>query len=383
MNLDGEELRKILKNNRNDFIKDWHNSVIHNIPDYLKSNFKLSAEDFSKIFNIYINDLIDSNKSDISDKILSIIKDKVYSRYPLSIMGYINTDFMNTTRKLFRTIYPDSFNVRMNFLEEISQRVLDAEVCLAQSVEDKINDLTVMLEENANRLRQKNERLIEFIDLATHELQSPLWSILGFTSKLNRNYYSILKGDGKHCLDRISANVTEMHQLIDDMLIMLMIEPNKIMNKKLFLNDLLIDSVRKIKREIDEDFELKCNANNVILMGDPEHLRMVFYQIFKNSAQYVHEENHGKVYLKIEKENSNYNMLIEDEGIGIEKEYRELVFKPIERLKEKNVIGIGMGLAIARRIIEVHNGSINITESKYGGICIKITLPETRIIIKE
>ena len=110
---------------------------------------------------------------------------------------------------------------------------------------------------------------------------------------------------------------------------------------------------------------------------------MVFYQIFKNSAQYVHEENHGKVYLKIEKENSNYNMLIEDEGIGIEKEYRELVFKPIERLKEKNVIGIGMGLAIARRIIEVHNGSINITESKYGGICIKITLPENRIIIKE
>ncbi len=382
MKIGKDEVGKILINNKDTFIKDWYDSVLNNIPEYLKKDFKLNMEDFNALFNLYINDVIETDKSDISDKALLLIKDKVYARYPLSIMGYINTFFMSTTRKIFRNIYPDSFDKRMNYLEKISQRVLDAEVCLAQSIEDRVNDLTVRLENNANGLKKKNERLIEFIDLATHELQSPLWSILGFSSKLQKNYYYSLKEDGRHCLTRISANVTEMHQLIDDMITMLTIDHTKMMKKDLFFNGLLIDSVRKIKREIDEEFELICDVDNIIIVGDPEHLRIVFYQLFKNSAQYVKDNLHGKVYLKVDDNNGNYNILIEDDGIGIEKEYRELVFKPMERLKEKNVIGIGMGLAIARRIIEVHNGSLHFEDSKYNGICIKITLPINRIKFK-
>jgi signal transduction histidine kinase len=153
------------------------------------------------------------------------------------------------------------------------------------------------------------------------------------------------------------------------------------MKKKLFINDLIVDTVRRIKSEIDEDFELIWNSSKYMIIGDPEHLRMVFYQIFKNSAQYVIDDNHGKVYLTIEKSKNESFIIIDDEGIGIEEEYRELVFKPMERLKEKDVIGIGMGLAISKRIIEVHGGTIKIEDGDYKGIRIKIILPENKIIM--
>jgi signal transduction histidine kinase len=378
--LNSDDLIKVLTDNKKEFIKIWFKEVTENIPEYFKKGFDLTKNDFESIFNIYINDLIDSDRPDIFKKMLSVIKNKVNSNYPLSIFGYINTYFMCATRKIFRDIFPESFNVRMNYLENISQKILDAEVSLAQTVEDRINELDNKYREITDGLKHKNKTLVEFIDLATHELQSPLWSILGFTSKLHRNYYAIIKEDGRHCLDRISANVTEMHQLIEDMLTMLMIDHKKMMKKKLFINDLIVDTVRRIKSEIDEDFELIWNSSKYMIIGDPEHLRMVFYQIFKNSAQYVIDDNHGKVYLNVEKANGSSYIVIDDDGIGIEEEYRELVFKPMERLKEKNVIGIGMGLALAKRIIEVHGGTILIEDSSCRGIRVKITLPGNRII---
>jgi len=66
--------------------------------------------------------------------------------------------------------------------------------------------------------------LIEFIDVATHQLQTPLWSILGFVSKLQRKYYESLDDYGRHCLNRITANVSDMHQLIEDVTTMLIID---------------------------------------------------------------------------------------------------------------------------------------------------------------
>lgn len=382
MKIGYEKLKKVLFNNKENFITNWYNAVLQNIPEYLKNDFKLNKNDFNKLFEIYSNETITSDDSIISKRILSIFKDKVYSKYPLSIISYINSYFMSTARKILKDIYPFNTDARMNYLESIAQNILNAEICIAQSVEDKINELKIKNREITDGLKNKNKMLVDFFDLATHEMQSPLWSILGFTTKLKKKYFSVFKEDGKHYLDRIFANVTEMHQLIEDILTILMIDHEKMMFKKIFLRDIILETEKKIKKEIDADFKLIWERSNTVIIGDPECLRLVFYQIFKNSAQYVFDNMHGKVYLKVEKTKKNSIILIDDEGIGIEKEYHELVIKPMERLKEKNVIGIGMGLAIVKRIIEVHSGSIKVEDGHYGGIRIKITFPLSSIILK-
>jgi signal transduction histidine kinase len=93
-------------------------------------------------------------------------------------------------------------------------------------------------------------------------------------------------------------------------------------------------------------------------------------------------EKHGETTITCIIENEHYIIDIDDRGIGIESRYRELVFKPMERLLEKDVPGSGMGLTFARRIVESHGGTIAIAGTQNGkGIRIHVEFPLSNVTI--
>ena len=371
-----ESISDFLKQHKDEFISRWQELVERSLSEEIKQYYQFSSMDFNELFDAYVDGSVKDRKQRINITEEKFIKQKINAGCPLSIMSIINIHFMATARDMVRSVYPDAFNTRMEYLETLSERVLNNEIVLFQYYEKHVSNLNAQLTAQTEALRQKNTNLIEFIDLATHQLQAPLWSILGFTSKLQRKYYPIIKEEGQHYLNRISANVAEMHQLIEDMTEMLLIDPESMKKRKIFLHDILRESTKRVHSEIDNKFKVKEQLDSIAIMGDPFQLRQCFFHILKNSAQYTKGEKSGTmhVHYKIE---DNLHLYFEDDGIGIEKEYRELVFKPLERLKEKEIAGTGMGLTLARKIIIGHKGSICLEDSTYGGICVHITLPHS------
>jgi len=371
-------LSEFLLKHRQQFIQKWRGLVEGNLEDEIKNEYRFDTTDFNELFSAYIDGSILGNASNSGENEAHFVKQKINQGWPLSIMSIINIHFMATAREMVRAYYPDAFNARMEYLEALSERVLHNEIVLFQSYENYVSNLNTQLREQAETLTQKNTNLIEFIDLATHQLQAPLWSILGFTSKLQRKYYATMQEQGRHYLNRISANVAEMHQLIEDMTAMLLIDQESMKKHTVFLHDVLHESIKRLHSENDDKVSVIGDMDSLAINGDPYHLRQCFYNILKNSAQYTKNEKSATIHIHY-KINPDLHLFFEDDGIGIADEYRELVFKPLERLKEKEVVGTGMGLTLARKIIIGHKGSILLEDSIYGGVRVHIRFPHTII----
>ncbi|MBN1410849.1 MAG: HAMP domain-containing histidine kinase [Spirochaetales bacterium] len=358
------------------FIMNWEKKVKNVLKQTKNEQMEISPEEFERLYDAYISDLFTDNHHESHSIIMDIIKTKFENGFLLSTLEFINASFMATARELFRQVYPDAFDRRMEYLEHLSQMILNNEVKIAEYYENYLNDLNQQLVGKAEALKRHNSALVEFVDLATHQLQSPLWSILGFVSKLQKKYYEIIDVRGRHYLDRITANVSDMHQLIEDVTAMLVIAQADMVEREVFLQDLIQYSLKKVCEEIDEQFSCALDIpEHYLIKGDPYHLKQVFYQIFKNSAQFTNDNDSGKVRLYTAF-NSKFSIFIEDDGIGIEPRYRDLVMKPMERLREKDVSGSGMGLTFVNRIMESHGGSILLKDpQEYKGICIVLEFP--------
>ncbi|MBN2440553.1 MAG: HAMP domain-containing histidine kinase, partial [Spirochaetales bacterium] len=334
-------------------------------------------DEFDELFDVYMDDMMKNEFSSSKRFLIELIKRKITHGFLLSTLELINASFMATARELFRSVYPDAFDKRTEYLERLSQMILNNEVMLAQHYEQYLNDLNTRLMENTELLRRHNAALVEFIDVATHQLQTPLWSILGFVSKLQRKYYESIDDYGRHCLNRITVNVSDMHQLIEDVTAMLLLDQKAMFRKELYLNEIIDHAIHRVHEEVDKQFKCTYKEKDVffIINGDPQHLKQLFYQVLKNSAQYTANDEHGDVEISTDC-NNQFHIFIEDNGIGIEPQYRELVFKPMERLKEKDVSGSGMGLTLARRIMKGHAGEIVLEDCRTRkGICNHITFP--------
>lgn len=368
----------LLKSRREKFLKRWRAIVNDSLADFVEDCAKITLLDeaeYGQFFDAYVDDMMENTHSASHQFVIGLVRTKINDGFPLSTLELINAAFMAAAREVFRTAYPDAFNTRTEYLERLSQMVLNNEITLARHYEEYLSDLNAKLTDTAETLKRRNDALVEFLDLATHELQTPLWSILGFASKLQRKYHNRLDENGRHCLDRINANVSDMHQLIEDVTSVLMIDPDDMIKRSLSIRDLLLDSSSKIRREIDDRFRLELIDDiSVIIKGDPRHLKQLFYQIMKNSALFTLEDAPGFVQVRCCSD-GDFHLFFEDNGIGIEPKYRELVFKPTERLKEKETAGTGMGLAFAQRIVAAHGGKISIENGRLEGICVHIRFP--------
>jgi len=373
-----KDIRSFLQQHKTIFLEKWRERVESDLQlnKNIEEGHNLNPEDFIQLFQAYMDFMLDSDQPGTNNAIVDLVQRKIKDGFLLSTLELINAAFMSTARQLFRTAYPDAFNTRMEYLEQLSQMILNNEVTMAHYYEKYLKDLNMKLVENASILTQHNTSLVEFIDIATHQLQAPLWSILGFVSKLQRKHYESLDDEGRHCLNRISANVSDMHQLIEDVIFMLVISQEDMVKKRLYLNDMIFQAINRVHSEVDKEFICTIrNEETLFIMGDPNHFKQLFYHLLKNAAQFKRKEDAGHAFIAWDFD-TMFHLYIEDDGIGIDERYAELIFQPMERLKDIDISGSGMGLTFARRIVSRHGGSIQIEKStRYKGTCVHIQFP--------
>ena len=216
----------------------------------------------------------------------------------------------------------------------------------------------IAVQDISNIKRLENMRS-QFVANVSHELKTPLTSIKGFTETLK---YVEDEETRKKFLDIIEKEADRLGRLINDILILSKIEsdisgeedeflPNKVVDDVINMVKVLADN-KNITIELDE-------RNNDLLFGDKDRFLQLVLNIVENSIKYSNEGS--KVKISSFTNGDNYNLIVEDNGIGIQKEDIPRIFERFYRVdKARKSGGTGLGLAIVKHIVKTFNGNIKV-----------------------
>jgi signal transduction histidine kinase len=227
-------------------------------------------------------------------------------------------------------------------------------------------------------LESKNAELERFTYTVSHDLKSPLITIGGFIGLLEEDARAGNAAMFENDLDRIREAKDKMHRLLNELLELsrigrIMNPPTDVPFAKIVDEALALTCGRlmagNVHLDIDKDFP--------IVNGDYPRLVEVMQNLIDNSAKFMGDQPKPRIEIGVCKENSEKVFFIRDNGIGIHRAFHEKIFSLFDKLDPKSE-GTGVGLALVKRIIEVHNGRIWVeSEGKGKGSTFYFALPIT------
>ena len=235
------------------------------------------------------------------------------------------------------------------------------------------------------RLQQEKEKMKEnFITLVTHQLRSPLVSIQQYFEVILEGFVGDVASRQKEMIEDASKRINELLKLVNDWLNMSHIEAGKLVEKfeSVDIVPILSETMELLEPlAADKKVALERNFSDSLLVveADRESLKQAFTNIVSNGINYNREG--GTVTVSTKEQESHLVVEVSDTGIGISQEKLPFIFDEFFRVKTKetrSVTGSGLGLPIAKRIIEVHNGSINVVSELGKGTTFSILLPKKR-----
>jgi signal transduction histidine kinase len=232
----------------------------------------------------------------------------------------------------------------------------------------------------AKELERSNKELEHFAALACHDLQEPLRKFMAFGERLSREYEPVLDEQGKSYLERMDKAAKRMKNFINDLLQYSKVTTRENSYQAIDMNKMMVEILEILEFQVSRVQGKVVVDNLPHLEVDPMPIRQLFINLLGNALKFHKENVSPVVKVSAQKDGEGYwVMQIEDNGIGFDEKYSERILKPFERLHGMNVYeGTGMGLAICKKIIDHHNGSIEITSQPGEGTCVKIRLPEKR-----
>jgi PAS domain S-box-containing protein len=222
----------------------------------------------------------------------------------------------------------------------------------------------------------KNQELESFVYTISHDLRAPLVSLDGFYSLLKRESQNQLGEQGQHYLERIRANVAHMNTLVTELL-----ELSRI--GRVVGPEEEID-VGVLLREIEEGLVLKLEQEGVefivqqplpAVRGDRGRIRQVFANLIENAVKFRSLERRLRIEVGCEEEGGFYRFHVGDNGTGISPQYQEQIFEPFRQL-DSGIEGVGMGLALVKRIVEHHGGRVWVESEVGKGSTFYFTIPD-------
>lgn len=242
---------------------------------------------------------------------------------------------------------------------------------------DEINNLIFEINSLLGRLEDSFERISQFSSDASHELKTPLTIIKGELEIALRKDRDI--SEYKKVLNSCINEVNIIEETINDLLFLAKNEKDLLIDKmNLFYFDEIIDeSINELKNlaNINKiNFEIDLNET-IEYKGYGNLLKIAIKNILKNAIQYSFENGKISITTKINKD--RFEISIKDYGIGIEKNKQEKIFEKFYRTdssRDKNSGGVGLGMSIVKKIIDIHKGNIYINSEKNNGTLIVISL---------
>jgi histidine kinase len=255
---------------------------------------------------------------------------------------------------------------------------------------DELGQLTLAFEEmriqlNESRLIQKQyeENRKELIAHISHDLKTPITSIKGYIEGI-RDGIADSPEKKEHYLKTIYTKSVDMDHLIDELFLFSKLDLGKVPFEfeRINLKDYLIDYFEELsfdlrKQNVDVDLHLSPNGSCFVL-ADRDKFKRVLSNIVNNSLKYM-EKDKKELKISLISTEKRVDLIIKDNGPGISKESLPLVFKQFyraEQSRNKLTGGSGLGLSIARMIVEEHKGTIQVESEIKMGTKLTISLPQ-------
>lgn len=278
-------------------------------------------------------------------------------------------------------------NAFLGALREIEHRQRSGEALRRANdeLERRVLERTADLNETNESLRRSNRELEQFASVASHDLQEPLRKIQAFGDRLQTKCAAELGDNGREYLGRMQASAARMRSLIDALLsysrVTTKAQPFAAVNLEAVAQDVVSDLEDRLQRE---GGRIEIGTLPTI-EADPLQMRQLLQNLIANGLKFhapgseplvqvkarmlpASEEEVGKV--------ACCEIAVRDNGIGFEEVYLDRIFELFQRLHGRQEYeGTGMGLAICRKIVERHGGTITARSAPGDGATFLINLP--------
>ncbi len=315
--------------------------------------------------------LPDKTKALLYSKISEISPDNTYLK-PFDIEFY-NRNSENRVGEVYASLLTDEFNERLGILAIVTD-VTDKRLAELKLLEAK-EEITLAL----NREKELSDLKSRFISLISHEYRTPLTIILSSSSLIDR-YFKL------NDFQKMSEHIKKIQYAINSLVRMLenVVSVDSMGITKSQLKMSLIEIIGSVKSYINEvetidnsmhPIEFYFSENKIIFDTDITLFRNIIFQLVNNSVKYSLPGKAVQVYL-VNQENF-LELTVTDQGIGIPQEYREHEYEPFYRCGNVGTIsGIGLGLSIVKRSIDLLDGKISYYSEINKGTTFTVVLPK-------
>ncbi|MCH6267398.1 sensor histidine kinase [Neobacillus citreus] len=253
----------------------------------------------------------------------------------------------------------------------------DFNVELDSTRHDELGELSESFSRMARKLAQMEDMRKEFISNISHDIQSPLSNIKGYTNLLENQ--SLSKEEREQYLSIINGEISRLSTLTKQLLLLASLDRNEdILRENPFnVGAQIKELVRNHQWAINEkEIMLSYSLPDIEIVGDPSMLNTVWGNLLSNAMKY--NRPNGTIDISIEKRGKSVYVTFEDTGIGMNNLELERIFDRFyraDKARTRTIEGTGLGLSIVKTIIDLHGGHIDVRSKENEGTTFIVELP--------
>jgi signal transduction histidine kinase/putative methionine-R-sulfoxide reductase with GAF domain len=250
-----------------------------------------------------------------------------------------------------------------------------AEQALRRS-EQKYSEAFHREREATQRLRALDEMKNTFLEAVSHDLRTPLTSILGSAVTLEQSGMDIPHEDAIDLLRRIASNARKLERLLGDLLDLDRLQRGIItpQRRRIDMGALVRGAVREFEQLGGR--EVECGSDELIANVDPPKVERIVENLLSNASR--HTSPDSRIWARVERREDGLLIVVEDEGVGVPDELKDAIFEPFRQGPgpASTSPGVGVGLSLVARFAELHGGRAWVEDRPGGGASFRVLLAE-------
>lgn len=320
-------------------------------------------------------------------------EENLFKGYRAGAVDYIykpvNPDLLRAKVAVFVDLYRKNQRLMAQEQKLVAiNRNLEMEINERKASEEKVTELNRQLLENIARLEAANKDLDLFAFMASHDLQAPLRKVRMFSDRLLASTENSFSKEGRLYLTRIQEVSKRMQDLINDILRFSKISVEKQNFEEVDLNGVVGDVLSEMEGVIREKGASVTVDRLPVLPASTVLMGPLFSNLISNSLKYCKKKDPPQIRIRYEEAptlislggrgpEARYGRIyIEDNGIGFDQKYAEQIFDMFRRLHSSaEYEGTGIGLALCKKIVEMHKGFISALGKPGEGAVFIVSLP--------
>lgn len=313
--------------------------------------------------------LTDRKRAEIENKFLSSVNSSIIIATVVSLLGAVALTIFYSRK----TLQP--IQELTSAAEEIRRGELDQEVEV--KTRDEVGKLASTFNEMAEELKEQERLRKNMVSDVAHELRSPLTKSHGYLEAIKEGSME----PDEEVIDSLYRNSEMLKALVNDLQDLSLAEAGelKLDRNAILIKDVVNGAIEPLKVRLDDlnvELDVEGVSENLMVEADPGRIEQVLRNLLDNAL--AHIDPGGRIEIRTSRRDDRVTVIVSDNGSGIPKEDLPYIFNRfyrVDRSRSRETGGSGLGLTIAKEIVEEHGGEISVDSKEEEGTTFRFTLP--------